>query len=141
MSRKTLQVLGFREALTNPDYKPNDPSTSKYGNAPKIVAGVGALLFAVACATGTSLGFEAHSPFLFGIGNLPEEVVTALPTTLHSEPDNALSIPTWAIHFSSVFEFLFAMDIIWKFAEATGNQKWKGLTMGMLPLHASGICL
>lgn len=58
---------------------------------------------------------------------------------MHSEPANALSIPTWAIHFSSVFEFLFAMDIIWKFAETTGNQKWKGLTWGMLPLHASGI--
>lgn len=32
------------------------------------------------------------------------------------------------------------MDIIWKFAETTGNEKWKGLTWGMLPLHASGIC-
>jgi hypothetical protein len=59
---------------------------------------------------------------------------------MHSEPANALSIPTWAIHFSSVFEFLFAMDVIWKFAEATDNPKWKGLTWGMLPLHASGIC-
>jgi len=59
---------------------------------------------------------------------------------MHSEPANALSIPTWAIHFSSVFEFLFAMDIIWKFAETTNNEKWKGLTWGMLPLHASGIC-
>jgi len=58
---------------------------------------------------------------------------------MHSEPVNALSIPTWAIHFSSVFEFLFAMDIIWKFASTTDNPKWKGLTWGMLPLHASGI--
>lgn len=58
---------------------------------------------------------------------------------MHSEPINALSIPTWAIHFSSVFEFLFAMDLIWKFAETTDNPKWKGLTWGMLPLHASGI--
>lgn len=59
---------------------------------------------------------------------------------MHSEPINALSIPTWAIHFSSVFEFLFAMDIIWRFADTTNNEKWKGLTWGMLPLHASGIC-
>ena len=59
---------------------------------------------------------------------------------MHSEPVNALSIPTWAIHCSSVIEFVFAMDIIWKFAETTGNEKWKGLTWGMLPLHASGIC-
>ena len=59
---------------------------------------------------------------------------------MHSEPINALSIPTWAIHFSSVFEFLFAMDVIWRFADTTNNEKWKGLTWGMLPLHASGIC-
>jgi hypothetical protein len=52
---------------------------------------------------------------------------------------NALSIPTWAIHFSSVFEWLFAMDLIWKFSKSTGNETWKGLTWGMLPLHASGI--
>lgn len=135
-----LIVLGFREALTNPNYRPADPSSSKFGNAPRIVAGVGALLFAAACATGTGLGFEVHSPFLFGVGNLPEETVLSLPFVMHSEPANALSIPTWAIHFSSVFEFLFAMDIIWKFAEATDNPKWKGLTWGMLPLHASGIC-
>ena len=30
-------------------------------------------------------------------------------------------------------------DTIWKFADATDNPKWKGLTWGMLPLHASGI--
>ena len=59
---------------------------------------------------------------------------------MHTEPSNALSIPTWAIHFSSVFEFIFAMDVIWRFAETTGNDKWKGMTWGMIPLHASGIC-
>lgn len=131
-----LIVLGFREAMTNPDYT---TSGSKYGITPKILAGVGAVSFAVACATGTSIGFEAHSQFLFGLGNLPEETVLSLPFVMHSEPVNALSIPTWAIHFSSVFEFLFAMDTIWKFAETTDNPKWKGLTWGMLPLHASGI--
>jgi amino acid transporter len=63
-----------------------------------------------------------------------------LPWVTHSEPINALSIPTWAIHFSSVIEYLIAMSLVWKYAEVTGNEKWKGLTWGMLPLHASGIC-
>ncbi len=31
------------------------------------------------------------------------------------------------------------MDIIWKYSKATENESWKGLTWGMLPLHASGI--
>jgi hypothetical protein len=54
------------------------------------------------------------------------------------EPANALSIPTWAIHSSSVIEWIFAMGLIWNYSDVTGNEKWKGLTWGMLPLHASG---
>jgi len=38
-----------------------------------------------------------------------------------------------------VFEWLFAMQLVWKYAGVTGNEKWKGLTWGMLPLHASGL--
>jgi len=72
-----LIVLGFREAMTNPSYTTDG---SKYGKwTPKVVAGVVTLAFAAACSLGTSLGFEVHSPFLFGVGNLPEETVTSLP--------------------------------------------------------------
>ena len=71
------QVLGFREAMTNPDYQ---KSGSKFGIAPKVAAGAAVGLFALACAFGTDVGgFEAHSPFLYGIGNLPEEAVLSLP--------------------------------------------------------------
>ena len=31
-----------------------------------------------------------------------------------------------------------AAGLVWDYAEATGNERWKGLTWGMLPLHASG---
>ena len=96
-------------------------------------------LFAVFCAIGTTIGFENHSAFLFGVGNLPSFIPESLPFLTHSEPLNALSLPTWLVHFSSVFEFLFAMNLIWKYAEVTKNEKWKGLTWGMIPLHASGI--
>lgn len=104
----------------------------------KIALGIAGVV-AVVCASGTSLGFGAHSPFLFGLGDLPPDVVSSLPFVTHAEPANALSLPTWAIHFSSVFEWLFAMQLVWKYAEVTGNEKWKGLTWGMLPLHASGV--
>lgn len=126
-----LIVLGFRNASSNPD----PPAWDK----PRNLALIGAALFAAACAIGPSIGFQAHSPFLFGIGDLSADATAALPWVSHLEPENALSIPTWVIHFSSVFEFLFAMDIIWKYSEVTENPKWKGLTWGMLPLHASGI--
>ena len=69
-------MLGFREAMTNPNYT---TSGSKFGATPKIIAGVVVALFAAACTLGTNLGFEAHSQFLFGLGNLPEETVLSLP--------------------------------------------------------------
>uniref|UniRef100_A0A7S1VXE7 Uncharacterized protein n=1 Tax=Grammatophora oceanica TaxID=210454 RepID=A0A7S1VXE7_9STRA len=127
-----LLVLGFQEASTTTE-KPN------LGLGRTVSLGLAAA-FAAACAVGPTLGFEAHSPFLFGLGNLPPETVASLPWVSHAEPENALSLPTWAIHFSSVFEFVFAMGAVWQFSKVTKNETWKGLTWGMLPLHASGIC-
>eukprot|EP00565_Helicotheca_tamesis_P003086 CAMPEP_0185742088 /NCGR_PEP_ID=MMETSP1171-20130828/39297_1 /TAXON_ID=374046 /ORGANISM="Helicotheca tamensis, Strain CCMP826" /LENGTH=558 /DNA_ID=CAMNT_0028414087 /DNA_START=58 /DNA_END=1735 /DNA_ORIENTATION=- len=126
-----LIVLGFRDAMNG--------TKNFEAFKPRLVAGGIAALFFTALAVGPGMGIGAHSPFLFGVGNLSEGATLALPWVMHSEPINALSIPTWAIHFSSVYEFLFAMAIIWQFAETTDNPKWKGLTWGMLPLHASGI--
>ncbi|KAL3943107.1 MAG: hypothetical protein SGBAC_002798 [Bacillariaceae sp.] len=91
-------------------------------------------------AAGPSLGFQAHSEFMFGLGDLSSSTVNSLPWVTHEDPANSLSIPTWIIHFSSVLEYLVAMNLVWKYSEVTGNEKWKGLTWGMLPLHASGIC-
>ena len=107
-------------------------------SARRSIAVSAAVLFGACAALGPQY-FEAHTAFLGGVGNLPEGVLPSL-SSLHPEPSNALSIPTWAIHFSSVFEWLFAMKVIWDFSEVTGNEKWKGMTWGMLPLHASGVC-
>lgn len=95
--------------------------------------------FAACLAVGPQLFTDPHTPFLAGIGNL-DGMYEQLPFVSHNEPANALSIPTWAIHFSSVFEYMVAMNFVWKYAAVTRNEAWKGLTWGMLPLHASGIC-
>ena len=58
----------------------------------------------------------------------------------HVEPANALSLPTWAVHTSSVIEWVVAMVLMWRYAEATENQRWKGMTWGMLPFLASAMC-
>ncbi|KAJ8907759.1 hypothetical protein NDN08_007864 [Rhodosorus marinus] len=60
-------------------------------------------------------------------------------TPSHAQPGNALSVLTWIIHVSSLIEWLVVMDIIWDRAQLTGNEKWKGLTWGMIPLHTSGL--
>jgi hypothetical protein len=67
-------------------------------------------------------------------------IAPVLLSMLHPEPWNALSYPTWIIHVSSLIEWLVAMGLVWQYADATGNSRWKGLTWGMLPLHTSGIC-
>ena len=127
---KTLVLYRY-----NTTHNPSPPLSLNH-SSPAIAL---AVTFFAFCFGGTSLGFSVHSPFLFGLGDLGSTLVSSLPPGMHPEPSNALSIPTWAIHFSSVFEWLFAMATIWRFAEVTGNEKWKGMTWGMLPLHASGV--
>lgn len=59
--------------------------------------------------------------------------------SIHTEPTNALSLPTWAIHVSSVTEWVAAMALFWKYAEVTGNERWKGMTWGMMPSLGSAM--
>ena len=56
------------------------------------------------------------------------------------EPANALSLPTWVIHVSSLLEWLVAMGLVWRLGIASGNRTWQGLTWCMIPSHTSGIC-
>lgn len=131
-----LIVLGFRSAMTVPVTEVEEQKGDRLKL--KLGAAGSALLFVAALVLGPQF-CDVHAPFLLGIGNLPQDFTQSLPWVTHTEPANALSIPTWAIHSSSVIEFIFAMDLIWKYSETTGNEKWKGMTWGMLPLHASGI--
>ena len=122
-----MLVLGFKEAAMS------TVSTDSEGQSKTTSMGLARLgslacfgLFAVACALGTNtFGFDVHAPFLAGLGNIPQPE-QVLPWVSHSEPANALSIPTWMIHFSSVVEFLVAMQLVWNFSTVSGNEKWKG---------------
>ncbi|MDJ0636061.1 MAG: DUF2499 domain-containing protein, partial [Xenococcaceae cyanobacterium MO_188.B29] len=46
---------------------------------------------------------------------------------------NALSIPTWMVHVSSVIEWMAAIWFIWQYGEITGDRYWWGLSAAMLP--------
>ncbi|XP_038876845.1 ycf49-like protein [Benincasa hispida] len=59
---------------------------------------------------------------------------------LFNEPQNALSLPTWAIHVSSVVEWITAMALVWQYGEKSGNESWKGLSWGMVPLLGGAFC-
>ncbi|MCU0566272.1 MAG: DUF2499 domain-containing protein [Oculatellaceae cyanobacterium Prado106] len=53
---------------------------------------------------------------------------------------NALSIPTWIIHVSSVLEWVVAIWMIWTYSEATQNPAWRSLSFAMLPALISAMC-
>ncbi|XP_026410642.1 uncharacterized protein LOC113305864 [Papaver somniferum] len=50
-----------------------------------------------------------------------------------NEPQNALSLPTWAIHVSSVVEWITAKILVWQYGEKSGFESWKGLSWVWYP--------
>ena len=121
-----MLLLGFRNALKN-DADGSDAEWARLASAACAIAAT------ILIATGVPLfHFEAHEPFLGGLG--------ALGIGQDIEPVNALSIPTWIVHFSSVCEFILAMKLATIYAKQTGDEKWNGVAWGMLPSHASGVC-
>ncbi|KAL9258462.1 Ycf49-like protein [Drosera capensis] len=56
------------------------------------------------------------------------------------EPSNALSLPTWAVHVSSVAEWVIAMALVWQYGDRSGCEAWKGLSWGMVPLLGGAMC-
>ncbi|KAF8027443.1 hypothetical protein BT93_E0370 [Corymbia citriodora subsp. variegata] len=62
------------------------------------------------------------------------------PSLQLAEPANALSLPTWAVHVSSVAEWITAMALVWQYGEVSGYESWKGLSWGMVPLLGGAFC-
>lgn len=52
---------------------------------------------------------------------------------------NALSLPTWVIHVSSVLEWMAAMWFVWLFASVTQRPVWRWLAIAMLPALVSAM--
>lgn len=96
-----------------------------------VLAGLTAAVPALASDT------AVHTPYLYGFLDLPHDTFDTLGP--HAQPANALSVPCWIIHVSSLVEFLVAMGFCWRWADVTRQPTWKGLTWGLLPLHSSGI--
>ncbi|WP_019502955.1 DUF2499 domain-containing protein [Pseudanabaena sp. PCC 6802] len=53
---------------------------------------------------------------------------------------NALSLPTWIIHISSVLEWTLAIWLIWIYAKLSQNLAWRGLAIAMFPALVSAMC-
>ncbi|MEM6612864.1 MAG: DUF2499 domain-containing protein [Cyanobacteria bacterium P01_C01_bin.72] len=53
---------------------------------------------------------------------------------------NALSVPTWVVHVSSVLEWTAAIYYIWQYGMVTGDRVWYSLSFAMLPALVSAMC-
>ena len=70
--------------------------------------------FLAALAAGQAMALGVHAPFLGGVGDLPPDAsLLGLGVSQLAEPENALSLPTWVIHVSSLLEWLVAMGLVW----------------------------
>ena len=94
-------VLGFRGGLS-----PAGDDAANTATLRTVATALGALAALSAVAVLAS-GGDVHTPWLGGIGNLPAGLYP-------SEPANALSVPTWIIHTSSLVEWLVAMGLAWR---------------------------
>ena len=86
--------LGFGLAGTLNAGKLEPMGEESFPKAQAIAAGVLAFTVYASAFAGPQLGLEQHSALLFGLGNLPADLLSGLPVALHAEPANALSIPT-----------------------------------------------
>jgi len=140
-----VTVLSFRQALAGKDEQLKmvesgnsiaamPLSATSYDPMVKLVTGLTALAGLTALVP-IVLGPEVHTPYLGGFLDFPKDLITFG----NPEPDNALTVGCWIIHISSLVEFLVAMGFAWRWADVVGNEKWKGLTWGLIPLHTSGI--
>ncbi|KAG0453013.1 hypothetical protein HPP92_025677 [Vanilla planifolia] len=94
----------------------------------------------------TGEGLTSAALLASGAGFALAAVMCAFPSAAWAvlpvleEPRNALSLPTWAIHVSSVIEWITAMALVWEYGEKSGFEAWKGLSWGMVPLLGGAMC-
>ena len=121
-------VLGFRQGLREAHGDAGQKMKTSMGD-------IGAALFCALVVSNAVFGGASEV-----MAANPDGVVAAWDSQWpRLEPANALSLPTWVIHVSSLVEWLIAMGLAWEYAEVVKRPAWKGLTWGMVPCHASGI--
>ena len=129
-----VTVLSFRQAFRNNTTFTVDLNNNNEGNsvAVNLVVALTLLALIPTCILPGILHTPAiHDSYLNGFLDLPFK--------FSSEPSNALSISTWLIHVSSLIEFLVVMGFCFEWAKVTGNERWKGLAVALVPLHSSGL--
>nr|CAD1821639.1 unnamed protein product [Ananas comosus var. bracteatus] len=125
----TLCPSSSRLLLSTPPRLPASPlcssssaaSSSHRSRAAPLPKGRALASAAALLAAGAGLALAAASANALPLG----------ASAVLREPENALSLPTWAVHVSSVIEWVTAMVLVWEYGEKSGFPSWKGLSWGM----------
>ncbi|KAI3522520.1 hypothetical protein L1887_00365 [Cichorium endivia] len=126
--QKTLNPQSCNPNLHHAKITRSIPIHKKFPNKKTIAALIG---------TGVAL----TTPLFLGAASAAAELPSVVGSSLQLvEPSNALSLPTWAIHVSSVVEWIAAMILVWQYGEKSGYESWKGLSWGMVPLLGGAFC-
>ncbi|XP_030467669.2 uncharacterized protein LOC115686490 [Syzygium oleosum] len=133
--RRTRPVLSSRSPSPPPRLRagaapsPSSPraAAARGSLAAASLLGAGCLALALASAASAAAAAEPAS-------------LLVVPSLQLAEPANALSLPTWAVHVSSVAEWITAMALVWQYGEVSGYESWKGLSWGMVPLLGGAFC-
>ncbi|KAL4592817.1 hypothetical protein LXL04_005823 [Taraxacum kok-saghyz] len=125
---KTLNPKSCNPNTHNPNITKNIPIYQKIDNKKTISSLMGA-------------GVAVATPLLLASASTAAELPLLVSSSMQLvEPSNALSLPTWAIHVSSVVEWIAAMILVWQYGEKSGYESWKGLSWGMVPLLGGAFC-
>ena len=111
----------------------NEATTAVTAEETRVVASLAEVVGTVSPSTSTSSSSLHH----FLLASLPASSIFYPP---NPEPANALSLPTWAIHVSSVAEWVVAMNLFWRLGDSTDVPQWKGMSWGMTPLLGGALC-
>jgi hypothetical protein len=108
------------------------------------LSGLALLVVGAAALVGSSFGDAAVASMattadISSAESTSSAFASFISNARHQEPANALSLPTWVIHASSLIEWLVAMSLIWNYADVKKRPSYKGLTWGMVTSHASGL--
>ncbi|KAJ9555202.1 hypothetical protein OSB04_009816 [Centaurea solstitialis] len=136
LSSSNPQIFCSKKTLINP--KSCNPNTHHNTNFTRKIP-IGSKFHnkkAIAALMGAGFALTLSTPLFVGVSSAA--AATELPLLV--EPSNALSLPTWAIHVSSVVEWVTAMILVWQYGEASGYESWKGLSWGMVPLLGGAFC-
>lgn len=135
--KPTIMAITFQQAVEAKEKGlPPPPTTTSQSSMWGLV--IASFVFSVATVYDLLTRPAAKdTPYLGGVLDLPWSFERLGAT---KEPEGALSVLTWMLHMLPIFEYVAAIDFCWQYADAVGNQAWKGFSWALLIMYCNVVC-